>query len=213
MEPCQPPRRKTGPKPVFTLDQAVDAAIAQGIDRFTLTGVAKILGVAAPSLYRVVDSRDDLLMHCFRRATEELDLPDPTSSWQNQLREYTDAIWRMCRAYPGIAQSLLTFPGSHFAIQDYLDDLTRGLVHGGFPGGDDDMHFIVDMLGDNVLVASMVTQSLRDGDGFELARQRLGSVRSEDRQHFPIREDLWDYNWLQRKTEFAIRGLELQLGN
>ena len=211
MEHHQAPRRKTGPKPVFTLDEAVDAAIAQGIDRFTLTGVAKSLGVAAPSLYRVINSRDDLLMHCFLRVTGDLNLPDPESSWQDQLRAYTVAVWEMCGAYPGIAHSLLTFPGSHFAIQDYLDDLTEGLLRGGFPGGDDDMHFIVDMVGDNVLVASMVTQSLRDGDGFELAKQRLGSVRSEDRQHFPIREDLWDYNWLQRKTEFVIRGMELQL--
>ncbi|MCK7638106.1 TetR/AcrR family transcriptional regulator [Corynebacterium pygosceleis] len=189
----------------------MDAAISQGIDRFTLTGVAKTLGVAAPSLYRVVNSRDDLLMHCFLRVTGELNLPDPEATWQDQLREYTDALWNLCGTYPGIAHSLLTFPGSHFAIQDYLDDLTRGLTRASFPGGDDDMHFIVDMLSDNVLVASMVTQSLRDGDGFELARQRLGSVRSEERQHFPIRENLWDHDWLQRKTEFVIRGMELQL--
>ena len=52
--------RKTGPKPKFTSEDAVMAALRLGIDRFTIAGVATQLGVATSAVYRLFDSRDAL---------------------------------------------------------------------------------------------------------------------------------------------------------
>ena len=53
--------RKTGPKPKFTSEDAVMAALHLGIDRFTIAGVATQLGVATSAVYRLFDSRDALV--------------------------------------------------------------------------------------------------------------------------------------------------------
>jgi len=54
--------RKTGPKPKFTSEDAVMAALHLGIDRFPIAGVATQLGVATSAVYRLFDSRDALVL-------------------------------------------------------------------------------------------------------------------------------------------------------
>lgn len=44
--------KRPGRKPAFTRRQAIDAALAEGIETFTLRAVADRLGVKATALYR-----------------------------------------------------------------------------------------------------------------------------------------------------------------
>ena len=46
--------RPTGPRPGFSRDDVVDAALELGIADFTLTAVAKRMGVAVSGLYRTI---------------------------------------------------------------------------------------------------------------------------------------------------------------
>jgi len=46
--------KRTGPRPGFTRNDVVEAALELGIADFTLTAVAKRLGVAVSGLYRGV---------------------------------------------------------------------------------------------------------------------------------------------------------------
>lgn len=60
------PGTTKGPKPRWSLDQILAAAVRLGdeggIDAITMSGVAKALGSGIMSLYRYVESRDDLLV-------------------------------------------------------------------------------------------------------------------------------------------------------
>ena len=67
--------RPTGPRPGFSRDDVVDAALEIGIAEFTLTAVAKHLGVAVSGLYRTISSREDLLAACLERIAAEVDVP------------------------------------------------------------------------------------------------------------------------------------------
>lgn len=60
--------RKTGPKPKFSAADVIDAVLEIGLDRFTMAQVAKKVGVGAPSLYRIYESREDLVGSAWRRS-------------------------------------------------------------------------------------------------------------------------------------------------
>ena len=52
---------RRGRPPQISRDDVVGAAMAIGLDRFTMTSVAERLGVTTPALYTHVNSRDELL--------------------------------------------------------------------------------------------------------------------------------------------------------
>jgi AcrR family transcriptional regulator len=52
---------RRGRPPQISRDDVVGAALAIGLDRFTMTSVAERLGVTTPALYTHVSSRDELL--------------------------------------------------------------------------------------------------------------------------------------------------------
>lgn len=72
--------RRTGPKPSFNADDVVDAAFAGGLHVMTLAGVARSLGVAPQTLYRVYPSRDAVVVACLERAAATLSAPDRSPS-------------------------------------------------------------------------------------------------------------------------------------
>ena len=80
--------RRTGPKPSFNADDVVDAAFAEGLHVMTLAGVARSLGVAPQTLYRVYPSRDAVVVACLERAAATLAAPDPALPWSDQLRDW-----------------------------------------------------------------------------------------------------------------------------
>ena len=201
-----PGRRKTGPKPGFDLNDAVECAIAQGLDRFTLTKVARDLGVTTPGLYRVINSREDLLMHCLLKAAESVSLPSPDSGWQDQIRQYAAQANIVCRRYPGMAQTLMTFPGAHFAIQHYWDDLVKGLAQGGFPGDEEDIYFIINLVTNTCLTHDIYTHAVRDTDGTQRAKERLTSIdeKNSSQANSAIDFDRTADEHLYRRIEFLI---------
>ncbi|MDO5731801.1 TetR/AcrR family transcriptional regulator [Corynebacterium sphenisci] len=199
--------RKTGPKPIFTLADVEAAALRLGIRDFTLTGVAKELGVATPSLYRVVDSRQDLLDRLLARVAADFRVPDPTLSWQDQLRRFADDCWAGYEANPGLAEVLLDNPGVHAHIQGYLDRMVAGLRAAGFPGDEARMEFALDFIGDTALVTHIAVCAVRR-EGLDAARERMGRIRPEGSRRF-VPDDTWlDRGFLDGKVEFIIAGLE-----
>ena len=95
--------RPTGPRPGFSRDDVVDAALEIGIADFTLTAVAKHLGVAVSGLYRTISSREDLLAACLERIAAEVDVPGAGRRWPDAVRAHAEAIWAMLERYPGLA--------------------------------------------------------------------------------------------------------------
>lgn len=214
-----PPGQKTGPKPTFDVDDAVDAAMRRGMDQFTLSGVARELGVSTPSLYRVIESREQLVHLCLARAASRIGFLgsdiDASRSWQEIVREYSAVFWQALEEFPGLASAILSTPGAHSHVQGYLRSLTAALVESGFPGDRDDIEFIVDFVGDTALVTHLGVMAMRSagpsGDtGLETARRMVNQQASQaDAQPVLGVEDIWaERGWLDRKVEFIVAGIE-----
>lgn len=97
------PRRKPGPRPKFTVDDVVGAAIAiadaEGLGAVTMQRVADELGAAKMGVYRYVSAKDQLAALMLDRA-----LGDPpratTGSWQSRLRGWALAMHERMSARP-----------------------------------------------------------------------------------------------------------------
>ena len=197
--------RKTGPKPRFSYDDVVDAAIPLGIDTFTISAVAAELGVAAPAVYRLFDGREALAHACLERATSTLTWPSDAPDWKTLLHLWCDEAWAMCERFPGIDKLLLTSTStfSHFE-QGYASVVDR-LRDFGFTAGQ--AVFALDLLIDIVLSSHMNIASLRaiDADG--------RSDFSKSIEAFTSGVFVPDESWTKRgfldlKIDFIIAGLE-----
>ena len=211
--------RKTGPRPTFSVEDAVDAAMALGMDRFTLNAVARELGVSTPSLYRVIESRDHLAHLCLARAASRiafLAAPiDANQPWQDILRAYTRSFWQALEEHPGLAQSILGNPGAHAHVQPYLRELIGALTASDFPGGREEIMFVIDFLGDLTLVTHIGVVPMRaagtSGEaGLQTARRMIAESAARSREPSVLEvEDSWaESGWLDRKVEFLIAALE-----
>ncbi len=97
------PRRKRGPRPKFSLDDVVDAAIAiadaEGLSAVTMQRVADELGSAKMALYRYVPGKAELAALMLDRA---LGLPPTNTSgrWRRRLRSWTVTMHERMSARP-----------------------------------------------------------------------------------------------------------------
>lgn len=176
-------RRTSGRRPIFTLDSVIETALSQELDRFTLNSVASELGVSAPSLYRVIASRDELVDRCLAQVSARF--PDPARAatqpqdglddqdgpdgheapgWRAILERYADDFWTVLCAVPGLAATIINTPGAHAHAQDYIRKLAAALVAADFPGTGDDIEFMLDFIGDITLGTHLMTEQMRQVD-------------------------------------------------
>ncbi|MBV7295613.1 TetR/AcrR family transcriptional regulator [Corynebacterium sp. TAE3-ERU12] len=202
--------KKTGPKPIFSIDDAVAAALRLGIDRFTLAGVAQELNIAAPSLYRVISSREDLLQQCLAYTSQQMEAPSASLSWQQQLREFVEVMWRVFDDYPGLSEVIVSTPVAHRHVQQLLDDMVVNLAAGGFPGDQDKILFAIDFIGDTVLSTHIATRPYRErgAEGLKKLQDQMRSSRGDNPVHFMPEEGWLDRGNLGEKVEFIIAGIE-----
>lgn len=151
--------RPSGPKPGFTRDDAVDAALRIGVGTFTLTRVARDLGVGTPALYRTISSRDDLLRACLDRLAAQIDLNDLAGAWPQVLRTCADRLWALLEDNPGLAQILLTVPWAHHSFTPAVRIALRSLESGGLDRAA--ALVALDFAGDTVLGAHTMAEALK----------------------------------------------------
>lgn len=212
--------RKTGPAPRFSIDDAVSAALDIGIDRFTIASVGKRLDVTPPALYRVVSSREELLDLCFRRVLTHLELPDASRSWQDQLRDFANAMWSLCERFPGLPLAIVNSPAVHDRISSSLMDIVRRISLASCPLTQDAILFALDFLADTVCMTHIGIVPMREtGDdglsGLERVQQsyRAAAVSGGTAAGFAgtafVMDDSWvERGFLDRKIEFIVAGLE-----
>lgn len=186
------PHRKTGPKPTFDREDVVNQALAVGLDNFTMSEVAKGLGVATSALYRIY-SRDTLLTAC----VEHIAAATPLflgGDWKDLLRDYAHHLSRMCATYPGLAQALLAHPNNLFAFQTNVTNLVEKLGDAGFSRAQS--IFAIDVISNFVFSSGPFRHS------FELfaMTDSLPADREDDEE---IAERILD-----QKIDFVLRSLE-----
>lgn len=107
-------RRSVGRPSRTSLDALQDAALALGLDSFTLAAVAKEVGVAEATVYNYVDSRDELYRGTCDRLFAGVDLepaPDTDSgTWMDYMDAVSARVVPLATAHPGFAEYLFYGP-------------------------------------------------------------------------------------------------------
>lgn len=90
---------------------AVELADRAGLDAVTMHQLARELGTRAPTLYRYVDNRDELLDLMADHVIGEFDLGATTGDWSADLVRYGLQAREVHRRHPWLAGRITTRPG------------------------------------------------------------------------------------------------------
>lgn len=194
--------KKSGPAPRFSIGEAVAAALDLGIDQFTMAQVAARLSVTPPALYRVVSSRDELLRLSFAAVAADMRPPDPKHSWQQQLRDFAEALWDLCEAHPGMPRAVIGTPHLHAEVWRQLSRFADAVQAAGCPLPRETVVFALDFLGDTVATTHMSITAMRSPKDTGSTEHATGS------SPFMAEPSATERGYLERKIGFIITGLE-----
>jgi AcrR family transcriptional regulator len=104
----RPERNTRGPDPTYSRELFTAAAIkiadAEGIEALSIRRVAREVGAGTMSLYRYIDSKDDLIELMFDAVQGEDPVADePSGDWRADLRALAERERRMMRRHPWFA--------------------------------------------------------------------------------------------------------------
>ena len=180
--------KPTGPRPGFTRDDVVEAALGLGIAEFTLTAVAKRMGVAVSGLYRTISSREDLLAACLERIAAQVDVPRSEDNWPDAVRAHVESVWGMLEDYPGLAGVIMRVPWAHQLFAGPVSQACQVLVDGGL--GAEEAGVVLDFVGDTVISTHAQIEIMRSPVGRSGRAHRTGGdqpVRGCRREPSPAR--------------------------
>lgn len=100
------PGAAAGPTTVDVLTVAVELADADGLAALSMRRVAATLGLPTMSLYRLVRSKEDLLVAMIDAVFSAAGLPPATGSWRARLEALARRQWRVHRRHPWLARAL-----------------------------------------------------------------------------------------------------------
>ncbi|CAL9382902.1 hypothetical protein SUDANB121_01104 [Nocardiopsis dassonvillei] len=132
---------KRGPKPRLSRDAVVRAAVAvadaEGIEAVSMQRVAKELGYTTMSLYRHVDSKEDMLALMID-ASMDADPPGPREDgdWRAGLEEWCYRAIDMSRSHPWSVNIALSGPPSGPNGLRWMEAGLRELVAAGLDIGE-----------------------------------------------------------------------------
>ena len=87
------------------LSHAINVADAAGLPAVSMRAVAGRCGVSPMSLYRYLDSKDELILAMADTAYGAIALPDKENeSWRDRVEELAGSLWRIHQQHPWLAQ-------------------------------------------------------------------------------------------------------------
>ena len=124
---------RLGRPPRVNVQAIVQAVIEIGLDGVTLKQVADRLGVAVPTLYRHVRSRDELVRMAAFQITLSRALPDnPGAHWSELAQRYAESLFESFLAEPQLIGELLKGRLGPHAEVDVLEQFLAALAPHGF---------------------------------------------------------------------------------
>ncbi|MBU1378908.1 MAG: TetR/AcrR family transcriptional regulator [Alphaproteobacteria bacterium] len=140
-----PERGRRGPKPRYSADQVVDAAVAiadaEGLQAISVRRIAQELGVSPMSIYTYVPSKAELVGLMFDMVLGETgDAQPPGQGWREALTHVACERWKLSERHPWmldlalhrppLGPNLLARHETALRILDAtgLDDLTKDMV-------------------------------------------------------------------------------------
>ncbi|MBR8742125.1 TetR/AcrR family transcriptional regulator [Nocardiopsis sp. MG754419] len=178
---ASPPRR--GPKPRLSREVVIGAAIAiadaEGIEAVSMQRVAKELGYTTMSLYRHVDSKEDLLVLMLDTA---MDAPPPPprsdGDWRAGLEEWCRGALELYRARPWSVRVASSGPPVGPNGLRWMEAGLRELVGSGLPVGE-----AVQML---VLLSAVLRDTVRLEADMSRAARATGTTLVEIEHDYSV---------------------------
>lgn len=214
--PQTPLGRKRGPKPSFTWEDVVRAALECGIRTFTMAEVATRVGVVPSALYRHFSSREEIIRACFSKIVAGLPAVPRDLSWQDLIRFFVDRQWETFDAFPGLSSAVYEYPGAHIYFNTWIEDFMRALAEAGMPGDREYQAQVVDFVGDSVLGVHISIEHMRriterGVAGLEQVRQIMeaeGVSFDDVAPSFTPSEAWLERGTIDWKIEFIIAAVE-----
>jgi AcrR family transcriptional regulator len=89
-------RGRVGRRPRLTMNQLLDAALEMGLEQLTIAGLAAKLGTGMAAVYRLVESRDDLVLKAAAHAANIIPpVVDAGQGWREYLFAYAEQVLRV----------------------------------------------------------------------------------------------------------------------
>ncbi|MDE3723629.1 TetR/AcrR family transcriptional regulator [Nocardiopsis sp. N85] len=175
-----PPARR-GPKPKLSREavvhKAIEIADAEGIEAVSMQRVAKELGYTTMSLYRHVDSKEDMLVLMLDTAMDGVPPgPREDGDWRAGLEEWCHGAGRMYRAHPWSVLVSLSGPPSGPNGLRWMEAGLRELVASGLDVGE-----ALQML---MLLSAVLRETIRiEADMLRAAQATGGTVFEIERDY------------------------------
>jgi AcrR family transcriptional regulator len=135
-----PPRRPGRPART-SMPALVEAAIAIGLDTFTLTEVAARVGVGESTVYNYVVSRNRLFVAACAEVFARLDIDIDAEGWTAYVDEVAERCVDLAGRHPGLRDYILLGPYEPSTIATFEALIDR--VRGWLPGIDEHLAFVV----------------------------------------------------------------------
>jgi AcrR family transcriptional regulator len=179
----RPPKSGAGRPATRSRAQITEAAVRvadrDGLAGVSMRHVAAELGTGAGSLYRYVETRDDLLDLMADRVCAEYDLPAPSGDWLSDLVTMGLQAREIYRRHPWLAELALTRP----VVGPNGIDVTEHFlaVLAGHPAPDGDKLVALAML--NAVVAATARSETSPVDALRSARYLAHVAAQGDHPH------------------------------
>jgi AcrR family transcriptional regulator len=114
------------------LETALALADAGGVEAITMRRLGDELGYEAMSLYRHVESKDDVLDGIVDLVLAETENPSLDEPWDDAIRRSALSVHEALERHPWATQLLMTPPRVRQRRVEYMDALLGCLRHAGF---------------------------------------------------------------------------------
>ncbi len=162
---------KPGRPRTITVDQIVQATLADGLTTFSMPSVARRVGVAHSALYRYVENREGLLIAAIDHALDSAEWPVVDQPWQDLMRRVADVVWSTCEKFVGLDRATIDSSRATATWTRHLETYVAELVRQGF--SPDDAATVVGLV---VRVALISSHERADEPGQRAHEARLDIV-------------------------------------
>ncbi|MFC6430329.1 MULTISPECIES: TetR/AcrR family transcriptional regulator [Nocardiopsis] len=177
------PAPRRGPRPKLSREAVVDAAVAvadaEGLEAVSMQRVAKELGYTTMSLYRHVDSKEDMLVLMSDRAMEGTPpAPRPDRGWRAGVEEWVHEVMEVYRRHPWAIQLPLSGPPVGPNGLRWMEAGLREVVRSGL-----DVGGALQMLS---MLSSLLRDTLRLEADMARAAREAGSTMAEAERDYSV---------------------------
>ncbi len=214
---------RRGRPPLTSREEIVQAVLDIGLDAATTSAVAERVGVDQSTLYRHIDSREDMLDAAVALAVSRTRWPEPGDDWAEYLRACARVMWGMFESTPGLAQrmrSMTTIPEElvrqSYRIVERLMTLDFTLREAALI-----VDTIGDMTADSFLTVELLDRPVPGGDSYrDSVLAAMGDVGSSEpslaaEYHEVMRYAMGEPGrpsaWWQDKIDLVIDGVAHRL--